>query len=408
MLRLGTRLSGGLAGYIAAIMFAIDPFLIRFDSRVFLDPSALFWVLLGYLCLFNSFDREGGSKFAFGLAAGIAMGLGVLSNEMAAPMVVVPLAVCLLSGFPYPRRAVVNSAGAFSVVIVTYLGSLAGFGQLTTFVSQQTGGVLRLVGASQQTGFNKPGAPSFISRVVVHLGNYGAVYAVLALAIVPTIFFLFKGTPPLRFVALIGVTAYAVISYQILLGTLEEQMFYYVDVPAILILALGIAYLLQIRPQQGRILALTICTLIAVTSLIAIDLTTWVQVHASPDTELVSAITWVDTNVGAGSKVAPLVDTSELLVNNYQVEMAESPSKIQDLRPAFIITSSLQVAQGYGFASPTLVRWLRAHTRAVYESNGRTFGKITVWKTGYPASVEEPPGPPGPTSPLPRFPVGEG
>ncbi len=408
LLRLGTRVGSPVAGVIAAVLFSIDPFVIRFDSRVFLEPSALLWVMMGYLLLFNSLTLRGRVKVLSGIAAGVLMGIGVLSNEMATPLIVIPLGTCLVANFPYQRRSLVPSAVAFVSVIFTYLAALAAFGQFTNFVSQQTSGILRLVGASQQTGFNKPGAPSFISRVIVHLSGYGAVYAVLGLAIVPTFYFLLKGSPSLRLISLVGLSAYTVISYQIFVGTLEEQMFYYVDVPAILILALGIDRLIRTRPQIGRTLTLSILTGAAVICLMTVDTITWVQIHTAPDAGLVSAIDWVNSNVGAGTKIAPLVDTSELLVGNYQVYLAESPAEIERDRPAFVITSSLQVAQGYGFATPRLIRWLRANAITNYESTGRTFGTVIVWKTKYPSSVEQPPGPPGPNSPLPTHPVGQG
>jgi hypothetical protein len=415
MLRLGTRLGGTAAGLVAAGLFAIDPFLIRFDSRVFLEPSTLFWILAGYSLLFNSLERQGRSRLAYGISAGVVMGLGVLSNEMALPLIVIPIAACLVTSFPYPRRTMVATAAAFGFLMVAYLVVVAAAGQLHNLISQQGNGILRLIGARQLTGFNKPGTPSFISRLLVHLGGYGAVYAVLGLAIVPTLYFLLRGTPALRLVSLMGLGAYSVIGYQILFGTLEEQMFYYVDVPAVLILALGFVRLMQTRPRRGRarprrgrLLTLSIVSIVAVVILVSVDAITWEDIHTTPDTALVSAITWIDSNVGAGTKIAPLVDTSQLLVNQYQVYFPQSPAQIRQERPAYVVTSSLQVAQGYGFAKPALLRWLRTNAHPAFESTGPTFGTVVVWRLGYPASLEKPPGPPQVNAALPRYPVGEG
>ena len=409
MLRIGTRLGGTAAGLVAAGLFAFDPFLIRFDSRVFLESSTLFWVLVGYATLFNALERKGRSRLAYAIIAGLAMGLAVLSNEMAIPLVVIPLGACLVFGFPYPRRDVLATVVSFVLLLEAFLLAVAADGQLHVLISQQTNGLLRLVGANQETGFNKPGAPSFISRILVHLGGYGAVYAVLGLAIVPTLYFLIRGTRALRLVSLMQLSAYTVISYQILFGTLEEQLFYYVDVPAVLIIALSVVRLMQTRPRSGRVRALSVVSVLAVaTTVIVVDAFTWIEIHTTPDTALVSAITWVDSHVGSGTRVAPLLDTSQLLVNNYQVFVTETPKQIRKDRPAYVITSSLQASQGYGFATPTLLKWLRANAHSDFVSTGRTYGTVVVWGLGYPASPDKPPGAPQVNAVLPQYPVGEG
>jgi hypothetical protein len=408
MLRIGTRLGGTAAGLVAAGLFAFDPFLIRFDSRVFLEPSTLFWLLVGYATLFNALERKGRSRLAFAIIAGLAMGLAVFSNEMAIPLIVIPLGACLVFGFPYPRRAILATVVSFGLLLAVFLLAVAADGQFHNLISQQASGLLRLVGANQETGFNKPGAPSFISRVLVHLSGYGAVYAVLGLAIVPTFYFLFRGTRALRLVSLMQLSAFAVISYQILFGTLEEQMFYYVEVPAVLIFALGVVRLLQIRPRSGRVWALSVVSVLAVATMVIVDAITWIEIHTTPDTALISAITWVDFHVGSGTRVAPLIDTSQLLVNNYQVFFTETPKQIRKDRPAYVITSSLQAAQGYGFATPSLLRWLRANAHSDFVRTGRTYGTVVVWRLGYPASPDQPPGVPQVNAHLPKYPVGEG
>jgi hypothetical protein len=408
MLRLGTRVGGTAVGLVAAGLFAIDPFLIRFDSRVFLEPATLFWVLAGYSMLFNSLEGKGRSRTAYGIAAGCALALGALSNEMAIPLIVIPFAACLVFGFPFERLKLLTPSLAFVGVGAVFLETAVADGHLQTLISQQKNGLLRFIGASQQTGFNKPGAPSFVSRVLVHLGAFGAVYAVLGLAILPTVYFLWRGTPTLRFVALIGVSAYVIIAYQIVLGTLEEQMFYYVDVPAILLLAMGVVHLTRARRRTSRARSLRYAAVAVLAALVVFDAFTWVQIHTTPDDALVTAVTWVDTNVGAGTKIATLADTSQLLLNNYQVYVSPTKAQLQLERPAYVVTSSLQVEQGYGFASPTLVRWLTTHAYPVFSDTGRTFGTVLVWRLPYSASSNKPPGPPDINAVLPSQPVGQG
>lgn len=410
MLRLATRLGGTLAGLASASLFVIDPFLIRFDSRVFLEPGTLFWVLAGY-CLFVSGMKHGYSSrtFVFLGAAGLAMGLGVLSNEMAFPLVAIPLGCCLLLDWPLPRRCGLIAGSAICAVLIIYFLTVALGGELGQFVDQQFLGAQRLLGAKQLTGFNRAGAPSFLSRIAAHIASYRGVYAVLAMALIPMAWFLRKGDRLERLIALMGLSAYVLLAYQVGFGTLEEQMFYYADVPAVLLIGVGVGRLF--RRTQLRQRTLLVCyssvSLLLSATMVA-DAVSWVEIHTIPDSAMEFAISWLYNRVPRGTRIAPLIDTSQLLVNAYQVFITETPDEVRQERPAYILTSSLQVSQGYGFASRSLVRWLDSHAKRDTQFTGRTFGTITIWRLPYAVAPDSPPGFSAISASLPSQPVGEG
>lgn len=409
ILRIVTRVAGSPAGIIAAGLFAIDPFLIRFDGRVFLEPGTMFWVLAGYYALFTALqatDRR--RRNLYGVLAGLAMGVGILSNEIALPLIVLPLGCCLVIGRPFPRRAVVGPAAALIAVGGAFLLAIVAAGELHVLVTQQLQGVQRLVGANQATGFNRPGAPSFLARIETHLGTFGAVYVVMALSLIPALYYLWRGDAARRLIALVAFSAYTLIGYQIVFGTLEEQMFYYVDIPAILVGSIGLAHLLRRSFVVRRSRLLGALAALTVTALVAVDAGSWVAVHTTRDDALRSAIAWIDGHVPAGTRVAPLVDTSQLLLNNYQVFVTKTPEQIEATQPAIAITSSLQVDQGYGFASTALTQWLRSHATAALVTSGRTFGTVTVWRLPYEEATGPPPGSPPISADLPAQPVGQG
>jgi hypothetical protein len=151
-----------------------------------------------------------------------------------------------------------------------------------------------------------------------------------------------------------------------------------------------------------------VVTPLAAVSVLAFDASAWVQVHTTPDAALERTIEWLDEHAPSGTRVAPLVDTSQLLVSQYQVFFAQTPSQIRSERPAYVLTSSLQVTQGYGFASPSLVSWLWTHAKVTKRYQGRTYGTITVWRLPYPTATGRPPGFGQLGSTLPRVPIGEG
>jgi 4-amino-4-deoxy-L-arabinose transferase-like glycosyltransferase len=415
MLRLGTRLGGTLVGVTAALLLCLDPLLIRFDGRVFLEAPTFFWVLVGLTALHRSLtagEDGGGTGRLSGFAAGLAFACAFASNEIALPLIAVPLGLGVALGWPFPRRRVLPVAASSVLLSSIYPIVLVVDGRWHDLVQQQLAGVLRLVGVDQATGFNKPGAPALTSRILADLHTYAAVYAVLGLAVLPTLWLLRRGTPAQRLAALVAGSSYLMIGYQIAFGTLEEQMFYYVEVPAILMLSLGFGALVhrardRTAWSRRRSFALALGMLAAV-SFLAFDASAWVQVHTTPDAALERTIEWLDNHVPSGTRVAPLVDTSQLLVSQYQVFFTQTPSQIRAERPAYVLTSSLQVTQGYGFASPSLISWLWTHAKVTKRYQGRTYGTITVWRLPYPTATARPPGFGQLGSTLPRVPIGEG
>ncbi len=415
ILRLGTRLGGTLAGATAALLFCLDPLLIRFDGRVFLEGPTFFWVLVG-LCALHRSVTAGAERtreqWLFGAGAGLGFTLALVSNEITLPLFALPLLVGLAFGWPFPRQRFLPAALTAALLVPIYPIEVALRGQWHDLVTQQLGGIQRLLGTDQATGFNKAGAPSLTSRILVDLHTYAGVYAVLGVAVLPMLWFLRRGSRAQQLLALTALASYIMISYQITVGTLEEQMFYYVEVPAILMLALGFAGVVRRARRGSRSAARNRLALsggvLALTGLLAFDSQAWVEVHTHPDAAMEHAISWLYDHAPTGTRVAPLIDTSQLLVSDYQFYMAQSPAQVVAERPAYVLTSSLQVAQGYGYATPPLVRWLSRHAAVAARYSGRTYGTITVWRLAYPTAHGRPPGFHLQDPVVPTVPVGEG
>lgn len=417
LLRLATRIGGSVAGIVAAVLFSVDPFLIRFDGRVFLEAPTVFWVLVGLTALYRACETPPNNRRGIrmaGVGAGLGFALAVLSNEIALPLFAVPLIVCLVLGRPFGRDRVITPVLTLLSAVAVYPIVAAATGHWHDLVSQQFHGFLRLVGAAQETGFNKAGAPSLWSRISANLHTFGAVYVLLILAGVVSIWLLRKGSAGEKFAVLVAGGAYLLIAYQIVFGTLEEQMFYYVDVPGILVVGLAVAKLVRqrapaaVRRRRIRRGALLPAVVTVGLALLGFDCYAWVGVHTSHDQAMQSTIRWIDDNVPAGTRVAPFADTSQLLLNSYQVYVPATPGELRADQVAYALTSSLQVAQGYGFANQAMATWLSAHAVPVARYTGRTFGTMTIWRLPYPTSNHKPPGFPGINARLPAQPVGEG
>jgi 4-amino-4-deoxy-L-arabinose transferase-like glycosyltransferase len=238
---LSRRLAGWIPGLGAAAIFALEPFVIRMDSRNFLEPSAMLWVLLG-LCLVVSgaASRTESRRSAWtallqhgrAAGAGAAFAAALLTNEPVAFITLVPVIVCAGFRFIERREATVTAISAVSLYSI-YPIITALTGHFDDFRAQKLSGVGRFVGLTVVTGFNSRSGPSFLTAALAHWETLAPTYLLLAMGMVATLVLAFRGGKSGRLVACWSGSAYLLQGYSILFGTNEEQYFYYVVVLAI-------------------------------------------------------------------------------------------------------------------------------------------------------------------------------
>jgi hypothetical protein len=401
-------------GLLAGALFAFDPFIISFDSRLFLETLAMFWVLLGYLLLLPLAGEgvavagsPGRSARLRALAGGFSFGLALLTKETSAALYILPLLWCLWRARPL-RRSVAGTA--LATLIVTYLPYpiiAAATGGASEFVNQKFSGIERLLGIVQATGFNRPSAPSLLSRVSADLGTFVVTYVLIGLGGLATIWLYRRGSPKQRLIATWGFGAFVMLAFQTTQGTIEEQMFYYLVVPSIVLVATALSLLSMGRLNSRTARALLLASLVAVGGF---DVVTWVGAHMRHDTALASAVGWMERHVPAGSRVAPLVDGTQFVLPSYRLlfnpEAGDvSPGQLQAADTQFVLTSSLQAEQGYSAASPALLGWLDQHAQRRFAATGATAGTVVIWQLAVPLPRTAPP---GPVTLSPRAPISVG
>ena len=401
-------------GLLAAALFAFDPFIISFDSRLFLETLATFWVLLGfYLLLPLAVEpaTAGGTsapprRTGRAIAGGFAFGLALLTKETSAPLYMLPLLLCIVRGGPLRRRAAATSLGTALVTYSPYPLIAVLTGGSYQFWYQKFGGIERMLGIIQATGYNRPGVPSLLSRVTANLGTFAMTYVLIALGACAAVWLYRNGRARQRWVATWVFGAFLELAFQITKGTIEEQMFYYLVVPSIVAVA-STAPLLLGRFGTKRVQAVVVAAIVAIAGF---DLITWVGSHTGRDTAMANAVGWMQSHAPADSRVAPLADGIQFLLPDYELEFNPEagevdPRMLEASRTQFVVTSSLQAEQGYSAASPALLRWLGTHARERFSSTGATAGTVVVWQLPGPL-----PGyaPPGPETLVPRAPISVG
>ena len=401
-------------GLLAAALFAFDPFIISFDSRLFLETLATFWVLLGfYLLLPLAVEpaTAGGTsapprRTGRAIAGGFAFGLALLTKETSAPLYMLPLLLCIVRGGPLRRRAAATSLGTALVTYSPYPLIAVLTGGSYQFWYQKFGGIERMLGIIQATGYNRPGVPSLLSRVTANLDTFAMTYVLIALGACAAVWLYRNGRARQRWVATWVFGAFLELGFQITKGTIEEQMFYYLVVPSIVAVA-STAPLLLGRFGAKRVQAVVVAAIVAIAGF---DLITWVGSHTGRDTAMANAVGWMQSHAPADSRVAPLADGIQFLLPDYELEFNPEagevdPRMLEASRTQFVVTSSLQAEQGYSAASPALLRWLGTHARERFSSTGATAGTVVVWQLPGPLPGDAPP---GPETLVPRAPISVG
>jgi 4-amino-4-deoxy-L-arabinose transferase-like glycosyltransferase len=368
------RISGLRWALVAGIAYALDPFIVRFDSRVLLETSAVFWILMAIALLVTATSVEALGRWRL-IAIGMACGLSLLTKETAAPLFMVLLVLGIVRANPLPRRSASLILATALLTYAPYPLTAFAIGDGGEFVDQKLSGVLRMVGLRQETGFNAPGAPSFVSRVMANLSTFSPSYVLIFAGFCAIPFLLRSTVVRERIIGFVTLGGFALLSYQIAIGTLEEQMFYYLVVPSLLAVA-STQRLMSTRldRRRRRMFGVATALVLAGSSLV------WWQIHTEPDDGVRQTVRWVEQTAQPGDVVAPLVDTSQLLVTGHRLVVDGRFSVLRRERVRWVLTSSLQVEQGYGVARPDLIRILRRQATVAFQVRDRSSGTITVWR----------------------------
>lgn len=397
LLAIGRRLAGWPAGIAAAVMYAIDPFVIQADSRIMLETSAVLWVLLGYYVVLFVVDEERTTLPLWRVIfAGVLFGLALLTKDMTAFLTLLPLAVCFLLNWSIPRWQSALCGTTAALVYALYPLSVYVNDDWPQFAYQKLRGVYRLSGLVQETGFNQEGGPSFLKAVVSNLDKFATTYALLGTGAVAICVLFLLGGAARRLLVAWTASAYALLSYGIVFGTIEEQFFYYLVVPSLLATAVAATLTLRAgvmtiyRERRTLLRATVILGLVYVGWCGAV----WVQVHFTPNNGYERVVDYLDGNVPKGARIASMTDTSDFLLDGYVAGKWDSVEELRAFDVEYALVDSYLVQEGYGRASPEVYRWIVENGELVYGFQGHGSGVLGLYRlpdrsaTGDPTEVE--------------------
>lgn len=411
VLGIGWRAGGRHVGVVAATLFAIEPFVNRMNSRLLLETGLVTWVLLGFLILLtvglpgptmaatSGATASGGRTKARIRAAdfvtGLFFGLAVLTKDMAFFVTLLPIGICWLTGQVLPRRRAAGIGIVAIGVYALYPIGVTALGLGSTFVEQKFHGLLRFAGVVKETGFVRDGqGPTFIAAVMANLDVFVVTYVLMAIAVPGVLILLHLGDRRQRMIAIWTGSAYLLLGYSLTLGTLEEQFFYLLVVPALVTMVVASRVALDARrsarlPGVDRsrldrpFAALSEVVWRAGTIVLILALgwsgAVWVHIHTVRDDSYARLLNYLEQAVPAGRVLGVTNQPQHFIIQNYVIEPIASVADIQDNNVEYVVLSTKQVASGYTEGGREIRAWLQPNADLMISIAGRSYGALEVW-----------------------------
>lgn len=371
---LARRLAGTAAAATAGLVLAFDPFLLRQDGRAMIETPAMLWVLAGWVVLLVRREPDAPAGTRRAVAAGLLLGLGLVTKDLTLFASAVPLVLagCWRRTLPWPtvRRVL----AAIPVPYLGYLAVVTGAGLLPALLGEKLGGVLRLVGVDQQTGFNATPAASLAGRLVEMVTRFGTSYVLLGLGLFAGLAAAYSTVPARRTIGLVAAVTGALGIYCVAAGAAEEQFGYYVVITSVLALAALWGELTERRPSWRRPAAAVALAFTVLTVGLGVGARTTVD-DAMPRARAFLAILPPDAPVG----ITDVTGEFGLLPHDGW-GVWPSLTSLRDNDAHYVLTRSHQLDQGYGYAAPGMLDWLAAHATPVFTATGPSGGATVVWR----------------------------
>lgn len=390
-----TRSTGFAA--TSGLLLAVEPFLIRFDSRVLLEAQAMAAATAGFVVLMVIVDRERAGRPVSWLSvlAGLLLLASLLTKETYAFVGILPVLGLLATGLALRRR---TSASVVTTVVAGYAAyvlALVFAGQGAEWFSQKTQGVRRLLGLSQITGFNQEGSVGLVDRIVANLGYLTVTYLLVGAGLTALGWLLLqlrRGLPEPWRSGTVLIVAWALgatvhLAYAVTLGTLEEQMFYLLVVTTAPTLFVTAHRLLRPVEYGGRhrahpahrapSRALRSALVVALVLAFIVDAGVWWRVHTVPDVAYTRLIAWARAELPPGSTLAVTDETTQFVLQQVSVGRWETGEELRENDADYVLLIGELVRQGYSDVDDEFLR-IAGRGPVVFETEGRTVGRMTV------------------------------
>jgi 4-amino-4-deoxy-L-arabinose transferase-like glycosyltransferase len=244
------------AGALAAVLFMVDPYVLRRNHFNMLEPLAtLFGILMIYIYYRGLEQGTSQVRRRYLIGAGLVLGLALLSKELAG-LYIIALGVYALLFRRARLREVLLPVGIGLGLYLLFPIWAAATGNWSIWWASKTWLIQRLTGQIQDTGITRPG--STVGRFPPNLLDYIPAFFVLGVAGLLAALFLYlyfrEGVRdrPAELLAALTLGCYAFFAAVGLAGgVLNEQFFYFIMPISILMVAYAALHFPQLWAGRG-------------------------------------------------------------------------------------------------------------------------------------------------------------
>ncbi len=400
---LGKRLRGGWLGILLAGLFILDPFGLRINRRAMLETLAAFFALGGMALLLAGQENEP-RAIPRAIWAGLLMGAALLAKELTftAPLVVVVFGMWEIARwFRYVSKANIQTLlspfVSVGIAVLTY--SIYPIWMLTTggwerFASVKILSLQRLFGLVQLSGWNRPGL-SLFEMLQQRLTDYGSTYLILALGGAATLWiFLFgKEQRAGRLLAAWGLMLYPFYAFVALFGSGNDQFFYFLLMPAIVLFGYALFVPLGdshqwlkslLRASRVRVAARLIAALVLI-AVLSYNITRWWTAYGvGIDNGYYQLAEYVKANLPENEPINASGDSIKFhyFFPDYLTTVASTPEEAQKSGVQYFALAPKDVQGRYGRITPELASWIAANGELLFTTHGNSYGEIDLYRIG--------------------------
>lgn len=431
------RLSNLRTATVVSLFLLLDPFVVRINRRNMLETMAEMWVLAAIFAYWHYRDRLNLRNV---LTIGLLFGFALLTKELVFfQFITLPIFMLLSGRWQHLKKLLLIGGIAFCIWLLFPFWAWS-LGQWSEFLANKAYNFDRLRGTVQITGWNREGV-SFVNALNVNLFQYGTSYLMIVLGASTTTLLFFVGrNERARFIVAWNLTAFAFFAYTIAFGTINDQFFYFLMVPVIVmnfyILMAWVdrlaGYPRPAEPVASGIIALTypdgtfvhsrfvkwlkwldgylaifngwlmeigrvvLRNSMLSKALLALILTAgltlqsynayrWVTLYViESDNSLFQLSSYIKENIALGTKINSMFDTGEptldLMLPGYKIVSLRRQSEIEDQQVEYAILSSKNLWGRYGKITPDYYDWVTKNGKLLFSTYGNSFWQVSLYK----------------------------
>ncbi len=398
---------------LAFVIFMYEPFVVRINRRNMMETQAELLCVLAVYFFIRYFDRF---DLLYQIVLGMIIGAVVLTKEIAVfSLMGIPLSLLIatpsaLEAKPEKWRDLLEPSWWFDYVRLVWRGmkrhrhmwigvirsfSLGvscwflfplwawAFGHLDDSLENKLFNLKRLLGIVQVSGWNRPGV-SFVGALKAQAVQYITSYVLIALAVPALVFiFLFRWEKGDRVLVAWAASLYAFFAFVIVRGQANDQFFYFLMVPVILVIASSLVYFTDMARQWpfpwGRLARASI--LLFLTLVLIYNGWRWVYLFGQGyDDSYHRLAVYINEHLPPGTLINASKDpeTTQAMLPRYRVVLLREPKEIIETGVHYFIISSKDLWGRYGKVTPEYYEWVHNNGKVLFQTYGNSFWKLEL------------------------------